>query len=137
MIKFYSEYFLSNSEVKKACEIFNISGAITDKYLNNFKIYCLILEDKKEQAQLLFDLSKELDEIDTFFENKFNILMGYASKDEIISDENILYFHLSHKTNNDFNYEPKIDIRNGLKKTIDWITKSENLKMYKSEIYNV
>ena len=45
---------------------------------------------KKEQAQLLFDLSKELDEIDTFFENKFNILMGYASKDEIISDENIL-----------------------------------------------
>ena len=35
------------------------------------------------------------------------------------------------------NYEPKIDIRNGLKKTIDWITKSENLKMYKSEIYNV
>ena len=109
LIKFYSEYFLSNSEVKKACEIFNISGAITDKYLNNFKIYCLILEDKKEQAQLLFDLSKELDEIDTFFENKFNILMGYASKDEIISDENILYFHLSHKTNNDFNYEPKMD----------------------------
>ncbi len=109
LIKFYSEYFLSNSEVKKACEIFNISGAIIDKYLNNFKIYCLILEDKKEQAQLLFDLSKELDEIDTFFENKFNILMGYASKDEIISDENILYFHLSHKTNNDFNYEPKMD----------------------------
>ena len=109
LIKFYSEYFLSNSEVKKACEIFNISGAITDKYLNNFKIYCLILEDKKEQAQLLFDLSKELDEIDAFFENKFNILMGYASKDEIISDENILYFHLSHKTNNDFNYEPKMD----------------------------
>ncbi len=109
LIKFYSEYFLSNSEVKKACEIFNISGVITDKYLNNFKIYCLILEDKKEQAQLLFDLSKELDEIDTFFENKFNILMGYASKDEIISDENILYFHLSHKTNNDFNYEPKMD----------------------------
>ncbi len=109
LIKFYSEYFLSNSEVKKACEIFSISGAITDKYLNNFKIYCLILEDKKEQAQLLFDLSKELDEIDIFFENKFNILMGYASKDEIISDENILYFHLSHKTNNDFNYEPKMD----------------------------
>ena len=32
-----------------------------------------------------------------------------ASRDEIISDENILYFHLSHKTNNDFNYEPKMD----------------------------
>ncbi len=109
LIKFYAEYFLSISEVKKACEIFNISGAVSDKYLNKFKIYCLILEDKKEQAQLIFDLSKELDEIDPFFENKFNILMGYTAKDEIISDENILYFHISHKTNNNFIYEPKID----------------------------
>ena len=34
-------------------------------------------------------------------------------------------------------YKPEVDIRNGLKKTINWITKPENLKMYKSEIYNV
>jgi NAD dependent epimerase/dehydratase len=34
-------------------------------------------------------------------------------------------------------YEPKINIRNGLKKTIKWILRPENLKMYKSEIYNV
>ena len=34
-------------------------------------------------------------------------------------------------------YEPKVDIRNGLIKTINWISKPENLKMYKSEIYNV
>ena len=109
LIKFYADYFLSKSELKKACEIFNISEVVSDNYLNNFKIYCLILEEKKEQAQLLFDLSKELGEIDTFFENKFNIMMGYEAKDEIISDENILYFHLSHKTNNEFNYEPKIN----------------------------
>ena len=109
LIKFYADYFLSKSELKKACEIFNISEVVSDNYLNNFKIYCLILEEKKEQAQLLFDLSKELGEIDTFFENKFNIMMGYDAKDEIISDENILYFHLSHKTNNEFNYEPKIN----------------------------
>ena len=109
LIKFYADYFLSKSELKKACEIFNISEVVSDNYLNNFKIYCLILEEKKEQAQLLFDLSKELGEIDTFFEYKFNIMMGYEAKDEIISDENILYFHLSHKTNNEFNYEPKIN----------------------------
>ena len=109
LIKFYAEYFLTIYEAKKACEIFNISEAVSDQYLNNFKIYCLILDDKKEQAQLLFDLSKEMGETDNFFENKFNILMGYSAKDEIISDENILYFHLSHKTNNDFNYEPKMD----------------------------
>ena len=109
LIKFYADYFLSKSELKKACEIFNISESVSDNYLNNFKIYCLILEEKKEQAQLLFDLSKELGEIDKFFENKFNIMMGYEAKDEIISDENILYFHLSHKTNNEFNYDPKIN----------------------------
>ena len=34
-------------------------------------------------------------------------------------------------------YEPKVDIKNGLEKTIDWITKPENLKTYKTEIYNV
>ena len=34
-------------------------------------------------------------------------------------------------------YKPKINIQNGLKKTIDWIIKPENFKMYKSKIYNV
>ena len=34
-------------------------------------------------------------------------------------------------------YKPQINIQDGLKKTIDWITKPENLKFYKSEIYNV
>ena len=41
------------------------------------------------------------------------------------------------KINELVGYKPKINIQNGLKKTIDWITKPENLKMYKSEIYNV
>ena len=34
-------------------------------------------------------------------------------------------------------FESSIDIRQGLQKTIDWITQPENLKNYKSEIYNV
>ena len=34
-------------------------------------------------------------------------------------------------------YKPKISIKEGLKKTIDWILEPENLKTYKSEIYNV
>ncbi len=34
-------------------------------------------------------------------------------------------------------YKSQIDIRNGLQKTIDWITQADNLKMYKAEIYNV
>ena len=34
-------------------------------------------------------------------------------------------------------YKPIINIQEGLKKTIDWLTQSKNLKIYKSEIYNV
>ena len=34
-------------------------------------------------------------------------------------------------------FKPQTSIREGLKKTIDWITEKEILKMYKSEIYNI
>ena len=34
-------------------------------------------------------------------------------------------------------FESQVNIEDGLKKTIDWIIKPENLKIYKSEIYNV
>jgi len=34
-------------------------------------------------------------------------------------------------------FKPQIDIREGIQKTIDWITQPENLKIYKAEIYNV
>ena len=34
-------------------------------------------------------------------------------------------------------YEPRIGIREGLQKTIDWITQPDNLATYKAELYNV
>ena len=34
-------------------------------------------------------------------------------------------------------FKPEVDIRQGLQKTIDWITQAHNLNSYKSEIYNV
>jgi len=34
-------------------------------------------------------------------------------------------------------FTPQVDIRDGLQKTIDWITLPENLKKYKADIYNV
>jgi len=34
-------------------------------------------------------------------------------------------------------FKPEVDIKEGLKRTIKWITKPDNLKYYKSEIYNV
>jgi nucleoside-diphosphate-sugar epimerase len=34
-------------------------------------------------------------------------------------------------------YSPEISIQEGLKKTIDWMLKPENLINYKTDIYNV
>ncbi|SVC84168.1 uncharacterized protein METZ01_LOCUS337022, partial [marine metagenome] len=34
-------------------------------------------------------------------------------------------------------FKPQVDIREGLQRTIDWFTRPDNLKKYKSEIYNV
>ena len=109
LVRYYVDYYLSNSQLDKSCEIFEYVKLVTSDYLNNFKIYCLIDKNKKEEAQLLFDLKFEFGKLDEFFVKKFNILMGYEKKDELISDKNILNFHLSHKTNENFSYEPKID----------------------------
>ena len=109
LIKFYADYYLSNSQIDKSCEIFEITNLITSDYLANFKIYCLIYQDRKDEAQLLFDLKAELGNLDKYFANKFNILMGYKKSNDELSEKNILYFHLSHKTIKDFEYKPKLD----------------------------
>jgi len=109
LVRFYAEYYLSNSKIDKSCEIFNNISLISDNYLTNFKIYCLINQNKKEEAQLLFDLNSEMETLDDFFVKKFNILMGYEKNEESLSEKNILYFHLSHKTNEKFIYEPNIN----------------------------
>ena len=109
LIRFYADHYLTNSQINESCEIFKISNLITDDYLINFKIYCLINENKKEEAQLLFDLKSELGNMDEFFIKKFNILMGYEKKDEMRLDNNILNLHLSHITNEKFIYEPNMD----------------------------
>ena len=109
LTKFLVNDYLSRSEVEKACEIFSkINESINDEYLLKFKIYCLINDNKKNEAQLLLDLKKELGFKDKFYENKINYLMGYENKpDTTISEKTILDFHLSHLTNPKFNFTPK------------------------------
>ncbi|MDC3403712.1 hypothetical protein OAX49_03050 [Candidatus Pelagibacter sp.] len=110
LTKYLVDYYLSESNVKKACEIFSeIKDSIEDVYLSKFNIYCLIHNNKKEEAQLLIDLKKELNDFhDKFFEKKINYLMGYSNEpDTEISENTILNFHLSHITNPDFKFEPK------------------------------
>ena len=101
--------YLSRSEIKKVCKIFSeIKDSIQDDYLSKFKIYCLINNNKKEEAQLLLDLKKELGFQNKFYEKKINYLMGYSNQPDLeISEDTILDFHLSHRTNPQFEFEPK------------------------------
>ncbi len=136
IIRFYIDYYLSNSKLDKSCEIFDHAIEVKSDYLNNFKIYCLIDQKRIEEAQLLIDLKSEFENLDNFFKKKFNILMGYEEKDELISDKNILEFHLSHKTNKNFLYEPKIDTPNYLWKylsTSNLLKKSDQIDIERSD----
>ena len=109
LTKYLVDNYLSRSDVKKSCEIFSkIKYPIEDEYLSKFNIYCLINNKKTEEAQLLIDLKKELGFEDKFYERKINYLMGYETNSEIsISEKTILDFHLSHRTNPEFKFEPK------------------------------
>ena len=109
LTKYLVDDYLSSANVEKACEIFSkISGNITDEYLSKFNIYCLIYSGKKEEAQLILDLKKELGLSDKYFEEKVSYLLGYnVDTDNSISEKTILDFHLAHMTIADFNFEPK------------------------------
>ena len=108
LTKFLVDDYLSRSEVEKSCEIFsNYKDSIKDEYLSKFYIYCLINNNKMDEAQLLMDLKKESGFKDKFYESKFNYLMGYENKPETtISEKTILDFHLSHRTNPEFKFTP-------------------------------
>ena len=106
--KYLVDKYLSLSELDKACKVFlNNSEPIENDYLSKFNIYCLIKNGKKDEAQLIFELKKELGFNEQYFENKINYIFGYANEvDNIISEKNILEFHLAHKTNPEFYFEP-------------------------------
>ena len=106
--RYLVDTYLSESNVKKSCEIFSKnSEPIQDEYLSKFNLYCLINYGKNEEAQLILDLKKELGFQDEYFENKMNYLFGYideASKE--VSESSVFEFHLAHRTNPEFSFEP-------------------------------
>ncbi len=109
LTKFFIDKHLSEANIEKSCEIFlkNLKP-IDDEYLTKFNIYCLINSGKNDEAQLIFDLKKELGFKDKYFEKKINYLLGYSTKvDEQVSEKSILDFHLAHRTNPNFIFEPK------------------------------
>ena len=109
LTKYFLDEYLSSYEIEKACEIFSKNlNPINNKYLSKYEIYCLIKSNKKDEAQIIFDLKKELGFKDDYFEKKINYLFEYTDEiDETISEKTILDFHLAHLTNPNFKFEPK------------------------------
>ena len=111
LMRYMVDKYLSRSDVKKSCEIFSkIKEPIVNEYLSKFNLYCLINYGKNEEAQLILDLKKELGFKDEYFENKVNYLFGYIDEaNKEISANSVLDFHLAHRTNPEFKFEPNKD----------------------------
>ena len=132
LIKHYLDKNLSLGKLDKTCELFSLIKTIPDdNYILKYKIYCLIYQDKKEIAQLQYDLLKEANFKNNFFEKNFNFLMGYTKNPKInISEDNLLDFHLSFLSIIDFFYEPT----KNTKKIIWQYLSSNNLLVKVSDI---
>ena len=107
--KYLIDQYLSEVNISKACEIFSKNTEIIrDNYLSKFNLYCLVNNGKIEEAQLVLDLKKELGFKDKYFEKKLDYLFGYSEKPDLaVSEKTILDFHLAHKSNPKFFFEPK------------------------------
>ena len=108
LINFYANHYLAEANIEKGCEIFDSfdNEKIFDDYTSKLKIYCLINSNKIDQALLVYDLKKEMGLKDIFFEKKIFKLVGFEEQSSEISDRNLLEFHLSHRTVENFVYKP-------------------------------
>ena len=108
IIKYLVDQNIAKANLKEACKKITLIGSdVKDPYLDQFKIICLINENKKNEAQLLIDLLREQKLSNKFFDNKINYLLGINTKeDQKIDDSNLLNFYLSSLTIPNFNYKP-------------------------------
>ncbi len=99
---------IASANIKEGCnKIKFIDAKIKDKYLEKFKIYCLIFNNKKAEAQLLLDLLREQNQSNKFYDDKINYLLGITEKSSSkVNEKNLLNFYLSSITIPNFDYEP-------------------------------
>ena len=99
---------IASANIKEGCKkIGFIDAKIKDAYLEKFKIYCLVFNNKKAEAQLLLDLLREQKQSSKFYDDKINFLLGVTEKtNKKINEKNLLNFYLSSITIDDFEYEP-------------------------------
>ena len=108
LIKYLVDFYISTAKISEGCKKIDfISKEIKDNYLEKFRIYCLILNEKKEEAQINLDLLREEGRSDKFFDDKILFLLGLKDQStNKIFDNNLLNFYLSSITIEGFNYEP-------------------------------
>jgi len=99
---------IAQADINEGCEkIKFIDKEIKDAYLEKFKIYCLVFNNKKSEAQLLLDLLREQNQSDKFYDDKINFLLGVSDKTiNKINENNLLNFYLSSVTSTEFNFKP-------------------------------
>tara|TARA_B100000902_G_scaffold124395_1_gene124290 strand:+ start:216 stop:1952 length:1737 start_codon:yes stop_codon:yes gene_type:complete len=111
LIQYLVDHNIAEANIKEGCETINfLDKSIKDPYLEKFKIYCLVFNKKKNEAQLQLDILREENQSDNFFDDKINFLLGVTSKtSKKIQEDNLLNFYLSSVTVADFKYEPNKD----------------------------
>ena len=107
-IQYLVDENIAQADIKSGCDKIDfIDNTIKDPYLEKFKIYCLVFNNKKSQAQLLLDLLREQKQSDKFFDDKINFLLGISEKtSNNINEKNLLNFYLSSVTIKNFEYTP-------------------------------
>ena len=108
LIQYLVDSNIAKADTKEGCKQINfLDKDIKDQYLEKFKIYCLVFNKKKNEAQLQLDILREENKSDKFFDDKINFLLGINSKSsQKISEDNLLNFYLSSVTTANFKYEP-------------------------------
>jgi len=108
LVQYVVDKNIASGNIKKGCEKAGfIDEKIKDSYLEKFKIYCLVFNNKKPEAQLLLDLLREQNQSSKFYDDKINFLLGVTEKSSNkINEKNLLNFYLSSITTPNFKYEP-------------------------------
>jgi len=120
-VQFLVDENISKANIEEGCnKIKFIDAKIKDAYLEKFKIYCLVFNNKKSEAQLLLNLLREQKQSDKFYDDKINFLLGVTNKTTSkINESNLLNFYLSSITNKEFNFKPNKNTKEAIWKYLN------------------